>query len=60
VRLLACALFTALLAEQQIAVPLIILITTILELIYVLSKEIYLDRLLIVFKVLETAGFVVL
>lgn len=51
-RLFLCALFTALLADQQIAAPTIVLITTVLELVYILSKEIYLDKLLLIFKIL--------
>lgn len=59
-RLFFCSLLTGLLIEQEIAAPVIILIATLLELAYVLAKSIYLDRLLLLFKILEAIGFVVL
>lgn len=51
-RLFMYAFFGAMLVGQQIAAPVIMMVSTVLEYVYVLSKEIYLDRLLLVFKTL--------
>lgn len=57
VRLLICALAIALLYNQQIAGPVVMLIVTVLELLYVLTKEIYLSWVLRIAKVAENGLF---
>lgn len=59
-RLFVCALAIALLYNQQIAGPVVMLIVTILELLYVLTKEIYLSWVLRVGKVIENCLFICL